>query len=144
MNLNFDLDPLLLLPLALVLILMALPILSRRMKGKVNYTTTGELNTMLARDEPVVVIDVRSEKLFAEGHIEGAVNMTPSALKEKMTEGGQGLDDLKSQRVIIVCKSDMESIDAAKFLEAAGFENVSVMKGGIFRWKRDHLPMVKE
>mgnify|MGYP001188395673 FL=1 len=140
---NLDLDPWLILPLLLVLFLMALPILSRRMKGNVNYTATGELNNFMAQENPVVVIDIRAEKDFLQGHIEGALNILPAALKEKIDSGGSDFDDLKQQRVVVICRFDLESIGAAKLLENSGFQNVSVLQGGILRWKRDHLPLMK-
>ena len=84
---NLDLEPWLLFPLALVLFLMALPILSRRLKGKVTYTTTGELNILQAQGKPVVIIDIRQVKDFAQGHIEGAVNIQIGPLKEKNRKG---------------------------------------------------------
>ncbi len=140
---NLNLDPWLLLPLALVLFLMAMPILSRRIKGKVDYITDGELNNMLAQAKAVVIIDIRSGKDFAQGHIEGAINILTSELEDKIKKGGPDFEDLKQQQIVIVCRSDLDSIGAAKLLENSGFKNVRVLKGGVLRWKRGHLPMVK-
>ncbi|MBC8267537.1 MAG: rhodanese-like domain-containing protein [Rhodospirillaceae bacterium] len=140
---NLDLDPWLLLPLALVLFLMALPILSRRIKGKVNYTTTGELNNLLAQDRTLVLIDIRSEKEFNSGHIEGAVNISPATLKDKVQKGGPDFEELKHQAVVVVCHSDIESIGIVKALDNAGFGNASVLQGGMLRWKRDRRSVKK-
>ncbi len=140
---NLNLEPWLLLPLALVLFLMAMPVLSRRFKGKVEYITTDQLNNILARGEPVVVIDIRPEKDFAQGHIEGAVNISPATLKKKIEDEEQDFTRLKDQAIVVVCRSDLDSIGAARSLEKSGFMDVSVLKGGVFRWKRDHRPLAK-
>lgn len=143
MDLILELDPLLLIPFALVIVLMILPHISRRFKGKVSYILTGELNNLLAQDSAVVMVDIRPQKEFLAGRIEGSVNVSKAELKSKIQDGGSELEELKSQQIVVVCKSDMDSIDAAKQMEAAGFDNVAVLQGGFFRWKRDRLPVQK-
>lgn len=43
--------------------------------------------------------------------------------------------------LVIVCKSDVDPIRAARKLERYGFANITVMKGGMFRWWLDRLPV---
>ena len=144
MDYLLQLDPLLLLPLMLVLTLMALPHLSRKLKGKVAYITTGELNTLLTQSRPITLVDLRPGKEFAQACIEGSLNISKAELTQKIRENKSEFEGLKNQPIVLICQSDMDSIDAARFMNKAGFKNVSVLQGGLLRWKRDRLALKKQ
>lgn len=46
------------------------------------------------------------------------------------------LDAYKSEEVVVYCRSGARSATACRILEAAGFENVWNLKGGIMEWSR--------
>ncbi len=137
----FDLDLYLLLPLALVLFLMALPILSRKLYGKVNYVTPFDFMKRLDAGDTVVILDLRPEKDFDRGHIDGSTNLPFRDLVDRVGARNAGFLAYKDHAIALICESDLKSIRAAKELRRRGFLDVSVVKGGIHRWKRENLPL---
>ena len=47
----------------------------------------------------------------------------------------------KGQPVILVCRTDKRSAKAAGVLQAAGFRDVRVLRGGMEQWTRNSLPV---
>lgn len=90
-------------------------------------------------DSMAVILDVRQPSEFAEGHIEGAVNL--DWLDEKaFKEGVTKLDTAKTY--YIYCRSGRRSNAAAEKMQSEGFK-VYDLKGGIKQWKADGKPVVK-
>jgi len=85
----------------------------------------------LMAEPNVVVLDVRTPSEFAEGHIEGAVNIDQgqSDFIERIKA-----DFPKGKRVAIYCRSGRRSANAAEELAAEGYSCVN-LKGGIIAWK---------
>ena len=79
--------------------------------------------------EPVLV-DVRTSEEFADGHIDGAINIPVSQLDARITEVGA-----KTHPVVVYCFSGARSKRAADALRAAGFNSVYNL-GGMSRWPR--------
>ena len=105
-----------------------------------------QVKTKMDIDEGFLILDVRTEREFTGkiGHVPGAVNLPLSELKGRMAELGEELEPYKNQPVCIMCRSENRSPKAAKLLKAAGFTNLSVMKGGMMSWRRDKLPVEGE
>ena len=123
---------------------MALPILSRKLRGQVNYINPFDLKKRLDVKEEIVVLDLRSASDFKRAHIAGAINIRPRQLVDIIEE--KLSDDENSgvnKPVVLVCQSDLESIRTAKSFDRHGQSDVMVMKGGMFRWKRESLPVVE-
>jgi len=138
-----DLDPLLLIPLAFVLGLMALPILSRRLHGSVEFIDPVALHTEMESPSSPYVFDIRPEKEYDAGHIPGAAKLPASRLATMITQKEKLVTDTKSEPVVLVCQSDLESIRMWKKLRSDGWENIRVLKGGMYKWKRSHMPIEK-
>ncbi|PXY25936.1 MBL fold metallo-hydrolase [Prauserella endophytica] len=68
---------------------------------------------------PVVVLDVRRQQEWDEGHLEGAVHIPLHELLERM-------DDVPDGEVWVHCKSGYRAAIAASLLDAAGRRVVSV------------------
>ena len=133
-----DLDPILILPFALVLILMALPPVSRKIWGPVRYLPVNRVYDRHNETRPTVLIDLRDQRAFAHGHIEGAINIPTDQLDTYLRA-----TDTANETVVLVCQSDLSSTRHAARLNKAGFKNVMAMKGGMFAWKRAKYPVVK-
>ncbi len=95
---------------------------------------------VLMNDENTIVVDVREPNEFAEGHIEGARNIPLAKLDERAAE----LEAHKATPVIVNCQSGTRSSAASKKLTALGFSQVHELKGGIFGWKDQNLPITKK
>ncbi len=135
-------EPYLLLPLALVLILMALPVLSRKFYGAVTYVLPVELARRLDNREDIAILDLRPQKQFATKHIKGSVNASAQDVEDKLGGATEALGQLGEQALVLVCASDLASTRLASKLGKKGFTGVMVLRGGINKWKRDHLPVV--
>jgi glyoxylase-like metal-dependent hydrolase (beta-lactamase superfamily II)/rhodanese-related sulfurtransferase len=99
---------------------------------RVERVSAGSLAEQLGSSEPPLVVDVRSEGEWDEGHIEGAVNVPLSQLRER-------LDDVPADRPLVVhCASDYRSTVAASLLRREGME-VATLVGGLAAWESAQL-----
>jgi len=74
-----------------------------------------------------ILIDVRTPGEFAQGHIEGAININ-------VQEIGQRLDEIPTDKpIVLYCRSGNRSSQAARILDNAGLENIYDL-GGIISW----------
>ena len=83
------------------------------------------------------ILDVREPHEFAFVNISGT-NISLSTLPNHL----ENLD--KSMRWVTLCHHGRRSLMAAQFLQAAGFEHIHSLAGGIDRWAREiapHLPL---
>ena len=81
-------------------------------------------------DPNLLMIDVRSEAEWNEGHIPGSVHRFLGDLPERSEE-------LQRQRPIVVfCQTGTRSSIAASLLRARGFEDVTNFPGGVAEWQR--------
>jgi rhodanese-related sulfurtransferase len=91
---------------------------------QVDVTTVEDVRN---RDD-VVLIDVREDSEYAEGHIPGAVLIPLGQIPDRLGEIPQ------DKTVIAVCRSGNRSSQAANFLRQQGFDNVHNMQGGMLAW----------
>src|SRR5215218_795438 len=79
-----------------------------------------------------VVVDVREQHEFEEGHIPGAVHVPRGHLETRI----EGAVKDRSAPVVLYCASGNRSAFAADTLQRAlGYEDVASMTGGITLWK---------
>lgn len=123
--------------LVLVLVLMSLPVVMRRIHGKINQVTPLELSKRANETFPPEVIDIRPSNSFRAGHVPGSRNLTANDLLSLATE----IKEKNPGALVLVCQSDLQSTRLAAKLKRNGIEGISVLKGGFFGWKRAHLPV---
>lgn len=80
--------------------------------------------------DSVIILDVRTENEYAEGHIPGAI-LIPNETIET-TGRPQKLDDLDAM-ILVYCRSGNRSAQAARKLSALGYTQVYDF-GGIIDW----------
>ena len=98
----------------------------------------GELTALVNRDNALVV-DIRAQNDFQQGHISGSKNV----LMSQFDPENKQLASARALPVVVVCKTGMTAVGAAKRLVKAGFEQVYVLDGGIEGWRGAGLPTVK-
>jgi rhodanese-related sulfurtransferase len=86
----------------------------------------------------VITLDVRTPGEFAEGHIEGAINIDVEGAS--FDSEIANLDKTKSYAVY--CRSGRRSIIAVDKMSATGFEKLSNLENGINNWLANSLPLV--
>jgi hydroxyacylglutathione hydrolase len=83
-------------------------------------------------------LDVRSdEELKRDGKIQDAQHIHVTHIPERMNEIG------KDGPLYIFCGSGMRSMIAASFLQRLGWENLTVVLGGLASWKSTRCPTAK-
>jgi rhodanese-related sulfurtransferase len=96
--------------------------------NNMNNMMTNELEQKLQQDETIQLIDVREPDEYAGGHIKQAKNVPLSELTERTNE----LDP--SRPLHVICLSGGRSMNAAMYLEQAGFD-VTNVDGGMMSWE---------
>ncbi|MBS2026421.1 MAG: pyridoxal-phosphate dependent enzyme [Deltaproteobacteria bacterium] len=84
------------------------------------------------------LIDVRSPREFAEGHIAEAVNVPVGTLSKA---GAPGLPARHDQPLVTICASGKRSLTALLLLKAQGYEKVKAVRGGMNDWEELGRPM---
>jgi len=95
--------------------------------------------TKLLNHEDAVLIDVREENEFTQGHILNSINMPLSSLSDKMSR----LEKHRDQPIIAICLSGQRSAQACGKLKKQGFEKVYNLSGGIMAWQTASLPLTR-
>jgi molybdopterin/thiamine biosynthesis adenylyltransferase/rhodanese-related sulfurtransferase len=100
-----------------------------------------EIDATQARDriesgEPVVV-DVREQDEWDEGHIAGAVHVPRGHLESRI----ERLAPDTGRPLIVYCSAGNRSAFAAKTLADLGYEDVVSLAGGFTDWKRNGFPV---
>lgn len=93
----------------------------------------------LIKSPDVALLDVRTEREFFEGHIEGAINIDVN-YDGFVTEVEQVID--KSKTIAVYCRKGRRSADAAEKLAEAGFKVVN-LSGGILAWQKEEMEVTK-
>ncbi len=94
----------------------------------------------LIADKKVVVLDVRTPKEFATGHIAGATNI--NYLSADFAKAIAGLDP--NQTYLIHCAVGGRSTQALPKFEKLQFQSIYHLDGGINGWKKAGLPVEKK
>lgn len=92
------------------------------------------------KTDTIHLLDVRTPQEYAEGHIDGALNINVQS--DDFKEIAQR-ELSKDSTVLVYCRSGRRSLDAAEILTKLGYK-VDNLKGGIIEWKEDGLPVVSE
>ena len=88
-----------------------------------------EAMKIMEEESGYLIVDVRRPEEFAEGHIEGAINVPNEGIAEEMPEE---LPD-KDQLLLIYCRTGRRSKEASEKLAKIGYKNVYEF-GGINTW----------
>ena len=86
--------------------------------------------------EDMRILDVREDVEWAHGHIEGAKHIPLGQIPARV-------DELPTQRTLVVCKMGGRSAQAVAYLQAKGLDVVN-LDGGMLEWAATGRPMVSE
>ncbi len=125
------------LALAIILLMMFSGAISSRLRGY-NQISASEAVQLLNHDNAILV-DVREDNEFKEGHIIDAKHIPLGKLNERMDE----LEPFRDQPIVVNCRSGHRSASACGQLRKKGFTTVYNLKGGIMAWQSAGLPVQK-
>lgn len=103
--------------------------------AKIDRITAVALAEQLTADAAPTVVDVRSEKEWAAGHITGSVNIPLNHLHDRAGEIA------KDRPVVVHCEGGYRSAIAASVLAKTGRPDVLDMVGGFKAWAASKLPV---
>ena len=96
----------------------------------ITNVTVDQASNLLAKDESIFVLDVRTVEEASEGKVEGA--MVIDVKKDDFT---QKVDLLKKETTYLVyCRSGNRSQKAVEIMKNLGFEHIYHMDGGYLAW----------
>jgi rhodanese-related sulfurtransferase len=89
-----------------------------------------------AEEGAAVLIDVREESDWSEGHAKGAKHLSRGVIELEIEDE---IPDLKKP-IICYCGGGSRSALVAESLQKMGYENVRSMAGGFRAWNEEGLP----
>ncbi|MBU2540672.1 MAG: MBL fold metallo-hydrolase [Candidatus Omnitrophica bacterium] len=93
---------------------------------------------IIAKDSNVKLLDVRSALEYNEVHINHSMNVPIDMISSKIKDLSES-----AQAYIVLCHTGNRSPMAADMLLQSGIRSVKVMSGGMTRWQKERLPVVK-
>lgn len=96
--------------------------------------------TRLINHEDAVLLDIREDKEYREGHILNARHIPLNMLGDRLRE----LEKFKGKPIIAYCRSGHRSARACALLRKHGFESVYNLGGGIMAWQNANFPVNKK
>ena len=91
--------------------------------------TAEKAKEIMDSEEGYIILDVRTQEEYDEGHIPGATQLSHEEIAEKAEEM---LTD-KNQLILVYCRSGRRSKIAAEALMELGYTNIKEF-GGIIDW----------
>ena len=91
--------------------------------------TAEEAKQIMDNEEGYIILDVRTQEEYDEGHIPGAIVISHEEIEEKAEDV---LTD-KDQLILVYCRSGRRSKLAAEALVELGYTNIKEF-GGIIDW----------
>src|SRR6266536_301599 len=110
--------------------------LLQQTRGEIEEVDASRARELIEAGEPLVV-DVREQDEWDEGHIPGAVH-TPRGYLESRIE--RAAPD-PARPIVVYCSAGNRSAFAAKTLGDLGYEDVASVSGGFTDWKRNGFPV---
>jgi len=125
-----------LLAIGLLAAVLLLPRLISRLRRK-PMIGVEELRQRLEAAEPPLLLDVRPANEFngEQGHIADARSIPLESLAANLAEFG------RDQPIMLVCRTDRRSEQAARLLTRHGYQDVHVVQGGMTAWNARGYPV---
>ncbi len=93
----------------------------------------------LMNHEDAIVLDIREDSEYADGHIINSIHIPLPLLESRTTE----LQEYKDQPLLVYCRTGNRSAQAASTLMKQGFSGVKKLSGGMIAWQNANLPVSK-
>ena len=121
--------------LAIIVMLIASEIQQRL--SRVKEVSPAEA-TRLLNHENAIMIDMRTDKDYRDGHIANALNVPTGNADIPAT-----LNKYRERAVVVYCQRGNRSIAFCNKLSKQGFASVYNLKGGVLAWQKAELPLTK-
>jgi len=101
------------------------------------WDRTPQQVVQLMNNEDSIILDVRENNEYKDGHIIDSIHIPMSEVKNRLSE----LEKYKDSQVIVSCRSGHRSSRTCALLKKSGFNNIFNLRGGILAWENDKLPI---
>lgn len=108
-------------------------------KKRVKETNVADVKRRMDAGEKMVMVDVREESEWAQGHLPGAIYLGKGVIERDIE---QRVPDTNT-KLILYCGGGFRSALAADNLQKMGYTNVESMDGGWKGWVGAGLPTHK-
>lgn len=105
--------------------------------SRVNLISVIDLEKMLASKQELLIVDVRRDVEWIEGHIEGSKHIYLGSLQNQVEQLPRDIP------LVVLCKTGNRSSFGASVLLRAGFKHVYNCLGGTDAWIKSGFPLVK-
>jgi rhodanese-related sulfurtransferase len=109
-------------------------------KKRVKETNVADVKRRIDAGEKMLLIDVREDNEWANGHLPGAVHMGKGIIERDIE---QRVPDT-STKLVLYCGGGFRSALAGENLQKMGYTNVESMDGGWRGWTEAGLPTTKD
>lgn len=99
--------------------------------------TVHDVQARLARGDKFLLIDVREDHEWAQGHIPGAVHLGKGIIERDI----ESLVPDTESEIVLYCGGGYRSALAAEALQKMGYTSVVSMDGGFRGWKEAGYPV---
>lgn len=112
--------------------------------GAMSYTSTAADTAKISAEEYLKnkdnyqILDVRSPSEFAEGHIEGAINIPHHAIIDEIAKL-KGIE----KTIVVHCRSGRRAEKAESMMRKNGLTDFIHLDGDMLGWQAKQLPLVK-
>ena len=104
-----------------------------QVKDEIDEVSSPDVLGRLGELDRPLLLDVREQEEWQEGHLPGAVHVSRGNLESRV----EAVIPDKSREIIVYCAVGARSAFAAKSLIELGYDNVASMAGGFSDWKRN-------
>ena len=109
-------------------------------KSRVSETNVADVKRRIDAGEKMLLIDVREDNEWMQGHLPGAVHMGRGVIERDIETRVPQTD----AKMVLYCGGGFRSALVADNLQKMGYTNVESMDGGWKGWLGAGLPSVKD
>jgi len=107
-----------------------------QVRAEIDEVDAVRAREVIENDDPVIV-DVREQDEWDEGHIPGAIHIPRGYLESRI----EGAAPDRSRQILLYCSAGNRSAFAAKTLQDLGYDESVSLAGGFTDWKRNGFPL---
>jgi rhodanese-related sulfurtransferase len=109
-------------------------------KSRVKETNVADVKKRRAAGEKFLLVDVREESEWANGHVTDAIHLGKGIIERDIDK----LIPDPNTKIVLYCGGGYRSALAADNLQKMGYTNVESMDGGFRGWEEAGLPTSKD
>ena len=108
-------------------------IFSCELRNSSEINLISDTDLIEVQGDDFILVDVRTRDEYDLGHISNAINLDfySDTFQDSI------LELPKNENIILYCRTNNRSTKTANILKENGFDNISVIKGGITEWVRN-------